>query len=95
LVQLVLDAFDDLAFEESAVVEELFHGHVRDDGPGFALNDAFDDVLDMVAAGCDGARALRADLAVRVAGEEDGVLLQGSLVIVWADGEDGGDWVVG
>jgi hypothetical protein len=94
LVEFLLDAFDDLGLEEAAVVEELFHGHVGDDGAGLALDDAFDDVLDVVAAGCDGGRAvLCADLAVGVTCQEDGVLFQGRLVIVRADGEDGWDWV--
>ena len=92
LVEFFLDAFDDLGFEQAAVVEELFHGHVGDDGAGFAFDDAFDDVLDVVAAGRDGGCAISgADLAVGVACQKHSVLLQGSLVIVRADGEDGGD----
>ena len=39
-----------LSLEKAAVVEQLLHGHVRDDGSSLSLDDAFYDVLDMVAS---------------------------------------------
>jgi hypothetical protein len=79
-----------LSLEESAVVEQFFHGHVRDDRAGLTLDDTFHDILDMVAPCGDGSRALLANLAVGVASEKYCVLLQRRLIIVRSDGEDSG-----
>lgn len=82
-----------LSLEEAAVVEQLFHGHVGDDRTGFALDDAFDDVLHMVTSCADSLRSSGSSLAaVGVTGEEHSVLLQRGFVVVGADGEDGGHW---
>ena len=43
-----------LSLEQAAIVEELLHSHVGDDGSSFSLDDAFHDILDMVAASGDG-----------------------------------------
>jgi hypothetical protein len=83
-----------LCLEESAVVEQFFHGHVGDDGAGLALDDTFDDILDMVASRGDGSSAFLTDLAIRVASEKHCVLLQRRLIIVRSDGEDSGHFDV-
>jgi hypothetical protein len=82
-----------LCLEKSTVVEQLLHSHVRDDGAGLALDDAFDDILDVVSSCGDGPRAFLADLAIGVASEKHCVLLQRRLVIVRSDGEDSGHYV--
>ena len=43
-----------LSLEQAAVVEELLHSHVGDDGSGLSLDDTFHDILDMIAASGDG-----------------------------------------
>lgn len=39
-----------LSLEQAAVVEELLHRHVGDDGSCLTLDDTFHDVLNMVAS---------------------------------------------
>ena len=42
-----------LSLEQAAVVEELLHRHVGDDGSSLTLDDTFHNVLDMVASSGD------------------------------------------
>lgn len=82
-----------LGLEESTVVEELFHSHVRDDTAGLTLDDAFHNVLHMVPPCGDGSSASGADLTIRVAGEKHSILLERRLVIVRSNSEDSGHCV--
>jgi hypothetical protein len=78
-----------LALEEAAVVEQLFHGHVRDDGACFTLNNSLNNVLHMVSSRGDGSRGSSADMTVRVACKKHSVLLQRGLVVVRSNCENG------
>lgn len=65
-----------LSLEQAAVVEKFLHRHVGDNGTSLSLDDAFYDILDMVASSGDGVRASRTNLAIRVTREKHSVLLQ-------------------
>jgi hypothetical protein len=58
LVQLALDIVDNLVAEDTALLEELLHGHGGNDAAGLAFDDALDDALDMVATGGDASDVL-------------------------------------
>lgn len=72
-----------MLLEELAFLEDLFHCHARDDDSSLALNDALDDILNIVSRRMGGAA-----LAARFSREQKGVFLEGGEVVVWADGED-------
>lgn len=79
-----MHAFDDLRFEQSAVVEKLLHRHVGDYATSLAFDDAFDNVLDMVAAGANNARVG----AIAAACEKSRIFDQALHGIVRADCKD-------
>lgn len=68
LVQFFLNAIYDFLFEDLAFLEYLFHSHRGDDDTCLAFDNAFDDVLDMMAAGRRDRTASVCWMAIWVAG---------------------------
>lgn len=83
LVQLALNILDDCRFEDLTLLEDLFRGHAADDDACLALDDALDNLLDMVTTW---ARCCSHTIA---ASQNFGVLGKRLQVIVRTDGEDG------
>ncbi len=50
LIQLALHVLNDFCLENLTLLEDLFHRHSRNDAASLALDDTFDDILDMAAA---------------------------------------------
>lgn len=70
LIEFFLYTFDDLRFEQSTVVEQLLHCHVGDDAPRLAFDDAFDDVLNVVATSWYNPASRNVDLAIGVSSKQ-------------------------
>lgn len=88
LVQLALDILDDGGFEDLTLLENLLHCHTADNDTRLALDDTFDDVLDMITAGAGG--FLLGGVGGS-AGQDLGVLAQRFVIVIGTDGEDGGE----
>ncbi|RAL48393.1 hypothetical protein DM860_005817 [Cuscuta australis] len=77
LVELELDLFENLLLELLGALEDLFHGHGGGKDTGLTLDDALDELVDMVGV-------------LVVGGDELGVLVEALRVVnPRADREDG------
>jgi hypothetical protein len=84
-----LNIVDDFLLENLPLLENLLHGHTGNNDTGLSLNDALDDVLNMIALGrhyCSTSTGRTG--AIRIARQEKCIFLQGIQVIVRTNGKD-------
>ena len=84
LIQFALDILNHLCLEDLAFLENLLHRHPGNDDTGLTLDNALDNILNMISA-CR--RCLPACLVLRSSSQNLGILLECFRLVFRADGE--------
>jgi hypothetical protein len=85
---LMLHAVNDLLLEDLSFFEDLLHSHTGNDDTRLSLDDALDNVLNMVAFRWHNGSSSAVTGAIWVAGQKERIFLEGIEVVVRTNGKN-------